>query len=332
MVANIYDKLRTKADFDRLEEEFQARKRAKRQSFELGEQSIETNRLQQELLQKKVDNPLMAGSGSIPAPLQLANAYLEAKQSGNIERANAIETFAKTQEKGIMQNQQGRYIPKHGIVDALGDLQYGKQSGSERAKTAFEPQRKADIAQQVSDVNLVMQPKIEYEKQVSSLKGKSMGEDIVSFDSLVAAYPALTDATDRLKDLAKVATYTKAGRSVDWIKRQSGLNVGTPAEAAASMANIVSVEILPQLKPTFGAAFTVEEGNWLKSTMGDLNSSPEEKLAQINARVRGWNNQLKTLSRSTGKKIPDRLLQNSEDAFYKNRQKSIPQVKFLGFE
>ena len=41
--------------------------------------------------------------------------------------------------------------------------------------------------------------------------------------------------------------------------------------------------MLPLLKPTFGAAFTVQEGESLRATLGDVNASPDQKLATLNA-------------------------------------------------
>lgn len=53
-----------------------------------------------------------------PAPLQVANAYLEAVQSGDMDRANAIREFAKTQEKGTYTDSSGTLAPLPGAVNS----------------------------------------------------------------------------------------------------------------------------------------------------------------------------------------------------------------------
>ena len=40
---------------------------------------------------------------------------------------------------------------------------------------------------------------------------------------------------------------------------------------------------MPLLRPTFGAAFTVAEGDSLRKTLGDPDATPEAKVAQIDA-------------------------------------------------
>lgn len=142
---------------------------------------------------------------------------------------------------------------------------------------------------------LEMKPRVEMATKEAAEVGKNIGEARAEYADLSAAYPQLIDTTDRLSRLAQVATYSKAGRLSDAFKRQLGVEVGTPAEAAAEMATTIDVEVLPLLKPTFGAAFTVNEGEWLRNTMGNPDLSPEEKIKQIEARVRGWNNRVKTL-------------------------------------
>lgn len=147
---------------------------------------------------------------------------------------------------------------------------------------------------------------IKESESAGKARGTPLGEAQAEFADLSASYPGLRDATNKLASLAQVATYTSAGRFTDDVRRQLGVNVGNAAEAAAEMTTIIDTEVLPLLKPTFGAAFTVNEGEWLRATMGDPNLSPEEKIAQINARVQSWNRRLQTLARRTGEQIqPD---------------------------
>lgn len=174
----------------------------------------------------------------------------------------------------------GTVTPIEGLGEARGSVegetQYGKTRGGLQAEAELAP----DIARETAQETAI---------------GKSLGEARAEYDELAASYPQLIETTDRLSKLAQVATYTTAGKWNDAVRRQLGLEVGDAAQAAAEMVTIIDAEVLPLLKPTFGAQFTVNEGQWLRNTMGNPDLSPEEKISQIQARVRGWNNRLKTL-------------------------------------
>jgi hypothetical protein len=63
----------------------------------------------------------------------------------------------------------------------------------------------------------------------------------------------------------------------------------SPRQSAVDRAAYVSMidnQILPLLRDTFGAQFTEREGNTLRKTLGDANSTPEEKAAQLDAFIR----------------------------------------------
>ena len=63
---------------------------------------------------------------------------------------------------------------------------------------------------------------------------------------------------------------------------------------------IVNNQVLPLLKQTFGGAFTVAEGEALKATLGDPNSDPEEKSAQIDAFIDSKVREIETKERQLG--------------------------------
>src|SRR5690606_6063350 len=59
-----------------------------------------------------------------------------------------------------------------------------------------------------------------------------------------------------------------------------------PREEALAKAEYIATidnQILPLLRDTFGAQFTLEEGNRLRATLGDENLSPAEKKATLRA-------------------------------------------------
>ena len=171
---------------------------------------------------------------------------------------------------------------------------YGAAAGS----IAADKKRMETQAQK--DVEMVMDPLIKEKVSESDVTGKETGAAKAAYEDLKAAMPTLGRVTDRLYKLADAATYTKVGKFSDDMKRQFGVDVGDSAEALAELQNTIDVEILPLLRPTFGAAFTVNEGQWLRSTLGDPNLSPKEKKAQLDARVQGWLNEGDRLARRTG--------------------------------
>jgi hypothetical protein len=136
---SVFGRQKRFADFERENEEFAARKRQAAMQEQLGQ-------LQMQKMQKEIESGVATND---PAALRLANEYLAAKQSGDIERANAIEAFAKTREKNVMLTADGRYVPLGGMPEALGSLEFGKNYGGETAtqqvRSQYEPSRAADI-------------------------------------------------------------------------------------------------------------------------------------------------------------------------------------------
>jgi len=98
--------------------------------------------------------------------------------------------------------------------------------------------------------------------------------------------PGLYGVVDELSALADVATYTAAGRVADELAKQTGQPMSEGGKARAAYIATVDNQILPLLRQTFGAAFTAEEGNRLRSTLGNENASPEEKKATLDAFIR----------------------------------------------
>ena len=60
------------------------------------------------------------------------------------------------------------------------------------------------------------------------------------------------------------------------------------------------MKFLPLLRDTFGAAFTVKEGETLRATLGDPNYSPAEKDAVLSAFIDQKNNKVMALKRQIG--------------------------------
>lgn len=141
----------------------------------------------------------------------------------------------------------------------------------------------------------------EYKQRVAEETkiGAELGGEKALLANLEASLPGLKNVTEKLSRLGKVATFTKAGLAADAAARQFG---GTTkgAVARADYIATVSNEVLPLLKQTFGAAFTEKEGEALKATLGDPDSSPEEKDAQLNSFIEAKIRQIAAKKRRVG--------------------------------
>lgn len=113
--------------------------------------------------------------------------------------------------------------------------------------------------------------------------GKAYSEDLALYQSMTSKMPGLMETVGRLEELADKATYTYAGNVLDGINRQMGWEPREEALAKAEYIAIIDNQILPLLRDTFGAQFTLEEGNRLRATLGNENLSPAEKKATLRA-------------------------------------------------
>ncbi len=64
----------------------------------------------------------IAAGGDLPAPLQLANEYQKRMEAGDIQGANLIMQFAKTQDRGLQVNPDGTYSPLPNYGLAVGQI------------------------------------------------------------------------------------------------------------------------------------------------------------------------------------------------------------------
>lgn len=212
------------------------------------QQRLLNQQAQQKLLmeqqrQQAMINKQMSG-GDLPATLQIANAYQQALEAGDRERAAQIAAFAKIYPKGFTMGDGGSLTPYQGYIEGERDISGAKSYGS-----TF---------------------------------GTQTAEKVGELASMQAKLPNLQLVVNNLKNLAEAATYTYGGRAADEVARQFGYT--TPgAEARAKYLSTVRNQVLPLLRDTFGAAFTAAEGEKLEATLGDPNLSPLEKQAALDA-------------------------------------------------
>ena len=122
-----------------------------------------------------------------------------------------------------------------------------------------------------------------YETAVGTATGKTDAENTALYNSISSKMPGLHSVIDNLTSLADTATYTQSGQAMDAVKRELGLDVGQGAIDRSTYMAIVDNQVLPLLKDTFGAAFTVSEGESLRATLGNPNASPAEKKAILDS-------------------------------------------------
>lgn len=149
--------------------------------------------------------------------------------------------------------------------------------------TGFVTQDPANPGQVLGEAITIDNQTPAYDKGVGGATGTAAGENQVLAESVQRKMPGLRATIDTLTQLADTATYTQGGQVMDSVKRELGLPVGQGAIDRASYIAIVDNQVLPLLRDTFGAAFTVQEGESLRATLGNPNASPAEKKAILDA-------------------------------------------------
>lgn len=116
--------------------------------------------------------------------------------------------------------------------------------------------------------------------------GAAQGEALASYRSMMSKLPGIETVITELEDLSDKATYTTTGQMLDAGRRQLGMKPRDAALARAEYVAKVDNQVLPMLRDTFGAAFTVKEGETLRATLGDPDKSPAEKKAVLQAFIK----------------------------------------------
>ena len=147
-------------------------------------------------------------------------------------------------------------------------------------------------------------PGFKREQAAAQVEGTELGVSNAKLQAMEAQLPSLINVVNKLSDLGKKATYTKAGQAIDSTARQLGTKVPEGAVARKEYISTVDNEVLPLLRQTFGAAFTVEEGNRLRVTLGDPDASPQEKDAVLKAFIESKYSEMQSLARRAGNPLP----------------------------
>ena len=138
-----------------------------------------------------------------------------------------------------------------------------------------------------------------FKKQQEEI-GKAKGEKTTLLQSASAKMPQLINVINKLSKLGETATYTGLGVARNTAMRELGFSVPKGAVDRREYIATVDNEILPLLRDTFGAQFTQQEGESLKSTLGDTGMSPEEKESVLRSFIQTKINSLNANAEELG--------------------------------
>ena len=149
---------------------------------------------------------------------------------------------------------------------------------------------------------LIAQTKAGIEEAVTLARddAASRGEALTELQVANASMPSLISVVDELKELAPLVTSTIGGNVFNTMAKELGFGATEGSTAKAKFSSVINNQILPLLKQTFGAAFTKAEGDELKSTMGNVDAAPAEKIAQLNSFIDGKVREIQTKERQLG--------------------------------
>lgn len=208
-------------------------------------------------------------AGNVPAELQAFNALTENLSEEESERARRIKLGLEPRAVG---SSDITTATTGGLTETVaGSREIIKEAEGRGAETGK------------LSAQLKLKPMVQAAIKEAESQAAARGETLTALARSEAALPGLEATVAELKRLAPLATSTLTGRAFNTIAKELGFGGTEGATARASFIAIVNNQVLPLLRETFGAAFTAQEGESLKATMGDPNASPEEKIAQLDA-------------------------------------------------
>lgn len=156
-----------------------------------------------------------------------------------------------------------------------------------------------------SKVQLKFKPQITKAIKLAEKEATERGEVLTELSRMEASLPGVKEVVNELLELSDIATSTLGGKAFDFAVKQSGFGATKGADAKAKMIAIVDNQVLPLLKETFGAAFTVQEGENLKASLVDPEASPSQKRMQLEAFLAQKERNIRTKQNQLGKEAPN---------------------------
>tara|TARA_R110002096_G_scaffold333227_1_gene527227 strand:+ start:166 stop:1362 length:1197 start_codon:yes stop_codon:yes gene_type:complete len=270
--------------------------------------------LQAQGLPTQPTQQLLAGlkGGDTEGVLQAISGMNQVAQQRGIVATPKAQAGASAETRSfqnllnIAQDPNSTELEKNSARRELGDLaRAGTITGQERSATDKDLGDK--VASQVgaearskeegkSKAQLKFKPQIARAVKLAEKEAAERGEVLTDLSRMEASMPGLIAATDQLKELAGIATSTIGGKVFDFAVKETGFGSTKGANARAKFIAIISNQVLPLLKPTFGGAMTEGEGDKLAATLGDADASPTQKVEQINAFIENKRREVTRLS------------------------------------
>lgn len=249
--------------------------------------------------EQKLNNAVFAGKtfleqnkNGLSASQREFQFLTEGMTPEQIARAKGIKT-------GIYPRATGsavQTIAQQGIAQQIADVERtlagGKESGKLQAQFKFKPM-------------------IQRAVKLAESEAKERGEVLTDLQRSRAALPGLLESVGELKKLAPIVTSNLTGRAFDAVVKELGFGSTKGATARKKFIAIVNNQVLPLLKPTFGAAFTVAEGEALRATMGDPNSTEDQKIAELDAFIQNKIREIETKERQLGEQPQGQIMQDA---------------------
>ncbi len=258
----------------------------------------------QDLLTNVIDNPNLTDPQKLAEVSRLSQKITQSAQQFGVLKAPSasqqtkfIGTPSRTTSggknflTGIVRQPDGTFIEKSVPIEGEFVSILGETAAEKAATAATQAEAVAAATvtgtakAQAKSAPLIAKTKSFINTQVKLAEKAAIerGDVLTDLNRAKAALPGLTDVVNKLRELAPIATSTFGGRVWDLAVKESGFGATKGATASTKFGAMVNNQVLPLLKPTFGAAFTVPEGDALRATMGDVNASVEEKMATLDA-------------------------------------------------
>ena len=133
-----------------------------------------------------------AKGGDLPAPIQLANEFQAARQSGDIQRMNDIAQFAKIYDRGVSYDPNiGGIAPISGYGQAIGSIEAAKGGMKRQAE---------------SNVDLSMKPQIGQRTAFSEALGKGAADAVNTGNKKTVAANNMMGLIDEAESLLPKAS------------------------------------------------------------------------------------------------------------------------------
>lgn len=190
-----------------------------------------------------------------------------------------------------------------------------RASTSAQERIAKDPELTTAVAQSQAEISgetegakltkqLKHKPAITKAVKLAEKQATEKGEVLTDLARMEASLPGVKEAVNELLELSDIATSTLGGKAFDFLVKQSGFGSTKGADARAKLIAIVDNQVLPLLKETFGAAFTVQEGENLKASLVDPDASPSQKRQQLSAFLAQKERNIRTKQAQLGQEQP----------------------------